>query len=416
VSTPPEREPAGHEPAEWDQAAIANELAATQERARRRRVVKKRRKNLARPWEYGASEAAPDPAPAGDDEVIESLERALREERFKRERSTGGRQRGSGRGGGRGVGAWFWATGCLVAVLAVAAVLAVVARTNPGAVVVPPRRPALGTAVIDGAAIDDLATSDPLQGLEILESGSPAFDAARACLTGFFTAPTPAEKLRFVRPTPGVEAHLEAMARHPMMTLVLEPTFGERFIRSGDFIYAEVVEAGVGFRGAVVEETPEGARVDFDSLIGYSDADWEAIVNHRLAAPVETRAVARLLPDIPTGPSGDSTFEIWDPAQSFSGRAVLNLFEVEDERLRRILTAPSLLPYIFELSPETAPGGEPLTRVTRVVATGWFGEAIFPWMAGGGRDEGDSPPAPGAGALPAEKELRETAPENGVSR
>ena len=182
-----------------------------------------------------------------------------------------------------------------------------------------------------------------------IKIGDSRLDPVRACITGFLTAGTIEEKLKFVRPTPDVRAHMEAMGDHPVMRTQIEPTFGPAALAKEGFIYAEVLEAGIGYRGAIVELDGETALLDFDSFLGYSDVDWASLESGDEMPETEVRALIALLPPSDQDSPSRRRAIVRDPSQSFTVYSTIEIFSVPERYANLLGTSRQPLPYIVKI-------------------------------------------------------------------
>ena len=204
-------------------------------------------------------------------------------------------------------------------------------------------------------------------------------DPVRACITGFLTADSIDERIKYVRPTPEVRAHMLAMEDHPVMRTQIEPTFGPAALSKDGFIYAEVLEAGVGYRGAILELDGESALLDFDSFLGYSDVDWATLESGDDTPETEVRALISLLPPSDQDSPSRRRAIVRDPTQSYTVYSVIEIFSLPERYATLLESSRRPLPYtvkIRTLRPQDSKISV-VPEITEVVAAGWFKEVDF---------------------------------------
>lgn len=280
--------------------------------------------------------------------------------------------------------------------LCVAFMAFLVYRLIPGAGSVPTPAAPSTTAT---ATTPPPAEDDPVAGGGPAEATIPpseAFREAKQAIESFVRAETIDDKLAFVRPTPDVRAHMEQLAEHELMTQREVPPWGSRFISRGSFVYAEVFQPKLGFRGVVVEKTDDGWKVDFDSWIGYNETPFDQLVASAADEPVVVRALGRIRGDFDTGVPGDYVVVLRDPDQQLGATARISVLDIENEAAFEILKSGRTIPLIIELDGRPAPGETVGSlRVTRIVEAGWFqdpvvGSLLFPAGAEEGEPELDA--------------------------
>ncbi len=204
-------------------------------------------------------------------------------------------------------------------------------------------------------------------------------DPVRACITGFLTANTIEERLQFLRPTSEVRAHMEAMKDHPVMRTQIEPTFGPLALEKEGFVYAEVHEAGVGYRGAILELSEDTALLDFDSFLGYSDVDWPSLESGDETPETEIRALIALLPPSALDDPSRRKALVRDPSESFTVYSTIEIFGIPEQYAALLKKSRQPLPFTVKIqtlhSERTGTSATP--EITKVISAGWFKEIDF---------------------------------------
>lgn len=358
----------------WDKASAARKVANDDARRLKRTVRSKRKKTQDPDWD-ASGETTPPTQQSDIDQKLHEIEQRFKSHEAKStsRRSKSRRKQSAFSRHAKKVSTALLATAG-VFLLVYMVIIALRPPTGPSS----GASPASSKLQILPSLMPKEFTAPPREprNYTIVPSNDPSFDSVKKTVTGFLTTQSTEKRMALLRPTLDVSAHLEASKKHPLLTLGLAPTFGPAFIVSGDFVYAEINEAGIGVRGAILEKTGERYLLDFDSLIGYSDADWQAISKKQLDSPVTTRALVRIYPKAESPLPGTEVAFVTDPAQNISFPAALTIFDIKKEHIVGALSTGQLLPFVITLS-QVEHDGSPILVIDEISYSGWFEQNLF---------------------------------------
>ncbi|MDB4673792.1 hypothetical protein OAF27_03150 [Verrucomicrobiales bacterium] len=382
----PPRDPA---PPSWDQAEEARKIvdsapADTSKSARKRKIRKRVKQEETPAWDAQIDR----PGKQSTDDVIEQLDETIQQTSARKE--SGSRRRRQQGVHVREVeytpGKNFIIAIILLTALGIVAAIGYAVRSKTDA--------ETEAEYVSGDLEGFMEGKTGQQNSGTLESKEPIaatvrptpikiddsrLDAVRECIIGFLAAETIEEKLKFVRQTPEVRVHMEAMEDHPVMRTQIEPTFGAAALAKEGFVYAEVLEAGMGYRGAILELDGETALLDFDSFLGYSDVDWASLESGDDTPETEVRALVALLPPSDQDSPSRRRAIIRDPSQSFTVYTTIEIFSVPERYANLLGTSRQTLPFIVKI--QTLQNGSPNAsaspEITEIVSAGWFKEVDF---------------------------------------
>ncbi|MEM6911398.1 MAG: hypothetical protein AAF555_07415 [Verrucomicrobiota bacterium] len=213
------------------------------------------------------------------------------------------------------------------------------------------------------------------EGLLGSEDVSERFQQAVETVRSFLGEPMLEKKIAYLRRTPGLMQHVEHSQNHPIFRLRRAQQYGPRYAVQEGVILLPVTFPVIGERIVPVEETIEGMRLDFDSLIAYSEVSWRSLQQAPPAAPVLLRARAEVveIKERQGELSEEMILELLHPTKEESVRAVLPSSEWEETSELAHLREEKKVQVTLYAQALKAPREDGIRlEVVELVTLGWF--------------------------------------------
>lgn len=194
-------------------------------------------------------------------------------------------------------------------------------------------------------------------------------------LREYFKTRTWSERLPFVRQVPGIEGRMQRWYRthkdEPLRNVAADP----KAMEIGGFIVVKLGGDGAPSDHIVIEKTPAGYRVDWESFVVYQDQDWDEIQGEQPRGARMVRCKLEAVQNnhkIWTSEKGYRCYKLVHPktGQVFWGYCDMRDVSDDDPEMLALRKTPKGR-YTLEIYyPENASSGLDV-MISRVVAKGW---------------------------------------------